>query len=294
MSSPLYNIAWRFDKRQLIHEPCNLCQQDDTIVLLTDQNHFQVVKCRRCGFVYVDPRPREEYLREFYESYFVMEAEAVDSWRKEMLPVFREARDIVESECGGGRLLDIGCSFGFFIKLMAENSWHVFGVEPSRKAVEYARTKLRLGNITHGMLEDGCYPKGYFDAVTMFYVLEHVQDPRRVLAIVHDILKANGLLIIRVPHAEPFIPLARTLGKHDYFQAPMHLNDFSPKTMTEFLSQTGFRDVKVLIGKPRSCSALGEKVVAWLAASVAQLISKASQGALLFPYSGGKTYICRK
>ena len=83
----------------------------------------------------------------------------------------------------------------------------------------------------------------------MFDVLEHVTDPKATLLEAHRILSKDGLLVINTPDAESF--WAKILGKHwQLIMPPEHINYFSPKNLSEYLSKNGFETaVNTKIGK---------------------------------------------
>jgi SAM-dependent methyltransferase len=281
------------DMRQCVTLPCDLCGADE-VKLITVSNGFNLVKCRKCGFVYINPRPPQKILRDYYQGYFLEEDEHIDAWKREFRSLYLEVRNrINKAHKAKGRILDIGCSFGFFLELMRDDGWDVFGLDYSKFAVDYATNVLKLPNIIWGGMEDGNFTDNYFDVVTMFYVLEHVVDPSETLRLIHQNLKRQGLFINRVPYTKPLIPFYRMLGEPG-FEAPMHLSDFSPKTMAMFLEKTGFEDIEIFVSRPRRLADFGPRMAISSLTWIGRVLYKLSSRKFIFPWVGAFMSLARK
>jgi SAM-dependent methyltransferase len=99
-----------------------------------------------------------------------------------------------------GRLLDVGCGCGFFLKSAQDAGWEVLGVDLNTKAISYATSHLQV-NALPGDLRDAHFPDGSFDLVTLWNVLDHAPDPIDLLREVHRVLKDDGRVFIRTPNA---------------------------------------------------------------------------------------------
>lgn len=166
-----------------------------------------------------------------------------------MKPVVVRSADLIESKAGNrkGRVLDIGCGYGFFLQEMKSRGWQVEGVEVSAAGRDYTRGQ---GDIhAHAEpLEKLGLPKSSFDVVTLFYVIEHVLDPLSVLREVKRILTPGGLILLRWPHSTPIVKILGPLSKKvDLYHTPYHLYDFSPQTMEKMLILCGFRQIETRI-----------------------------------------------
>lgn len=109
--------------------------------------------------------------------------------------VYRRVLDRLGERAGGGRLLDVGCSYGAFLELARERGWRVSGVELSRKAADYSERERGL-DVFRGILEEAALPGERFDVVTLWDVVEHLDDPVRTLAEVHRVLAPGGTLVL--------------------------------------------------------------------------------------------------
>lgn len=233
---------------------CPLCGSRHHTPLLTEQS-LVIVRCRRCRLVFVNPQPTARQLRRFYAQYFPPESAPL--WAKQMGQVFRrEGREYLLRRKKHGRLLDVGCGFGFFLKMMRDAGWDVVGVEPSPTAAASARRRFGL-NVLAGRLEDASFPPESFDAITLWYVLEHVPNPMDTLARCSALLKPGGALIVRVPNNNAMIDavLAR-LGRFGQrfflIRPPRHLFDYTLDTLTQLLARNRLRVVCAGNSIPRS------------------------------------------
>lgn len=131
-----------------------------------------------------------------------------------------------------GRLLDVGCGSGVFLRTMADLGWSVTGVEPDPAAGGVARARgLR---VVTGTIESARLPAGTFDIVTMSHVLEHVTDPLGTLRECGRVLAPGGRLIAVTPNARSHG--ARTFGAAWMgWDPPRHLVVFSPDSLRNTL-----------------------------------------------------------
>lgn len=237
---------------------CNLCGSDDSIILFTgkDRLHkktglFNVVRCRKCGLIYTNPRPNKKLISQYYPSEYWSFREV----KKESIAIeafLKIDHALINAICykmsipfkSDGKILDIGVGTGKYLYSMKKLGWQAYGVEISDLAAKYAREELGL-NVFTGTVEEASFPNGFFDGITMHQVLEHVADPTATLLEINRILKDDGLLAISVPDAGSFE--ARIFKKYcqSYWDIPRHFYHFSPKTLKALLEKTGFGVIKI-------------------------------------------------
>ena len=242
-----------------------------------------MVRCPSCQFIFLNPRPTIDSLLRFYQEYLPEEEPSIESWEKMMKPVFHRAANLIKQYRRSGKLLDVGTGFGFFPAEMKKRGWEVAGVEISQKAMDYARDVLGL-TIFPGPLEKAALPGNDFDAVTGFYVIEHLSHPMAFLGECHRILKPGGFLLLRYPHTTPIKNLLQFLGiKNRLYDLPAHLSDFTPKMIQQCLERIGFKKCQHLIGAYTRPSALGKRTSSILFGSLAEALFYLSGKKLLFP-----------
>ncbi|MBI5562109.1 MAG: class I SAM-dependent methyltransferase [Deltaproteobacteria bacterium] len=232
---------------RMVSVPCPLCGALRER-LITIQNSYRVVSCAACSFVYVNPRPDDAALARLYLQYLPDKMADPLLWDSYMAGVFSKAADVIVKYKRAGRLLDIGCGYGFFLSEMKRRGgWELFGMDVSRTALSYASSQGH--NAAQGTLDTVRHPENSFDVVTMFYVLEHVTGPVAALRAVKRILKPGGMLLLRVPHTTPIVKLLKLLGvANNLYDPPFHLSDFSASTIRRGLEEAGFIGIHTSIG----------------------------------------------
>jgi len=198
--------------------------------------HPPIVRCRRCGLVYANPRREEADLEDTYaaveDPLYLEEREGrVLTFEHHLRPLER-----LTGPPAGRALLDVGAYTGVFLEIAARHGWETWGVEPSRWAVEEAR---RQGlNVMQGTTRTTGLPRAYFDVVTMWDVIEHLADPLEELSRAHSLLKEGGLLVVHT--IDIGSPFARLMGQRWPWLMEMHLIYFDRRTLRAMLEKAGF------------------------------------------------------
>lgn len=143
-----------------------------------------------------------------------------------------------------GRLLDVGCGDGRFLKKAKEVGFEVWGIDFDRKSVEVCRKKRGLENVYAMSLEEfselAKKEELKFDVITFFEVLEHQDRPREFLEKVKELLKPGGWIAGSVPNRQLFRfsnkPLNYQMGNFP----PHHFLWFDKKALENILSFHGF------------------------------------------------------
>jgi SAM-dependent methyltransferase len=218
------NVAWDDRYRSSSHSVC------------TDQ----IVSCRECGLVYVNPRPLPELINQGYaaavdETYTAQASGRIRAFRK-------IAARIARARPGTGRLLDVGAAAGYFLLAAREAGFTVEGIELSRYLA--ARAKAEYGLEIHTRpLTPGMFPDDSFDVVTMLDVLEHVDDPAATVRCVRDLLVPGGLYVLSYPDFGSVF--ARLLGRRWWFLLSVHLFYFTRGTIRRLLETHGFEVLSI-------------------------------------------------
>jgi SAM-dependent methyltransferase len=121
--------------------------------------------------------------------------------------------------------------------------WDAHGIEPSPYASSIAK-ELHGYRIRAEYLHEETYPEESFDAVSLWYVLEHAPDPRSLLETCNRLLKPGGALLVAVPNWS-YIRLRRRLvqinkGKPGTVHPHEHLYQYTSGTMKGFIESTGY------------------------------------------------------
>jgi SAM-dependent methyltransferase len=203
----------------------------------------QLVCCRGCALVYVNPRIDDRLLVECYES--AVDPVFIEQNPERIRTFSKLLKKVLPRVCYqpplGARLLDVGCAGGAFLVAARNYGFSVTGVEPSRWLAEFGRTQYGL-DIQPGILSPGMFPDESFDVITLWDVIEHVTRPGELLGSIHGLLKRDGLLLVNYPDFGSW--MARILGQRWPFLLSVHLLYYTRATIALQLQRAGFEVVR--------------------------------------------------
>ena len=234
-------------------ESCPLCDdpRSTRVHRLTDPSGqipgvFELRRCSACGIVYVDPRPGVDALTRLYDEDFYFSTgwpyRRLASLVIQCIQSCRRRR--VERYLRRGQLLDIGCGDGHFVHHMARHGWDATGLDFSPSAIARARRIPNGGRFRLGTLDDFDFPPGRLDLITLWQVLEHIGEPRPLLARCHELLKRGGVLVVAVPNIDG-LSSRLTAQRWWGLDVPRHLVHYSPATLRRSLERAGFGVVRI-------------------------------------------------
>ncbi len=223
---------------------CSLCGSADAD-FFCEKKGFNLYKCKNCKLLFVFPVPK---LIDVYDDNYFSGAERgfgyvdYDADKEPMISAFNYYIDLINNlGVSGGKLLDIGAATGFFMSIAKKRGFSVVGVELSDFAAKKGREN-GLDIVTGDLLNTN-FEGESFDVITMFDVLEHVPDPKKLIQEVSRIVRPGGLIIINTPDAESL--WAKVLGKRwQLIMPPEHINYFSPQNLSMYLEDVGY-EVKI-------------------------------------------------
>jgi SAM-dependent methyltransferase len=140
-----------------------------------------------------------------------------------------------------GRVLDVGCGFGFFVEALEDRGYEPSGLEVSDYACERARERTQAPIVAGSAERPFPFGAGSFDAVTMFDVIEHLGGYETALAECRRVLRPGGcLFVITLSGHSIARPL---LGKHwSWHKDDTHVHMFTPTSLKRALDDAGFAD----------------------------------------------------
>ena len=202
-------------------------------------SHAQIVECQHCGFVYANPRWSNE---ELLDAYTAVEDTTYLQEREGRELTFQKHLQALEKHTGpanGRSLLDIGAYIGVFVETAAAAGWKACGVEPSDwAAVEAQKHGI---NVIQGTQETPEIAGQQFDVITMWDVIEHVDDPAEEMAKAYQRLKPGGWLAVHTMDVDSLT--ARLMGRRWPWLMDMHIHYFSQKTLIKMLQNIGYEVV---------------------------------------------------
>lgn len=212
---------------------------------------FTMRRCRRCGLIYLSPRPSPAEIGAYYPDQYAPYStghhnRSLLARMSDRYGLRKQARLVQSRVPRVGTVLDVGCAGGQFLSVMVEDGWEAKGVETNREAALYARSQYQL-DVLHGALEDAQFAAETFDLVTMWHVLEHVHEPRETLREVARITRPDGWLFVAVPNPQSLE--ARLFG-HSWagWDVPRHLHLFQHDLLAALLQEAGWHVEETVYG----------------------------------------------
>lgn len=219
-----------------------------------------IFRCIECGLQYSQETksslsPEEMYSQQYHD---VMSGE--EGWQDQSGAREQAAlrKDLIADYCGNGRLLDVGCSTGLFIKVCQEKGFACYGIDPSPYACQKARESSGLQEISvevASIATSNLIKSEQFDVITMWDVIEHCSTVASDMKSIVKAMKPGGFIFLRTPDsASIFFALSVLLykisfGKINYPVASMYHFDhylfFNRVSITKFLESNGLRVVRV-------------------------------------------------
>ena len=230
--------------------PCPLCGASHNPPQDGDRAVVRPVTCTRCSLVFVDPVPAEATDAATYGAGYY------EPWqRNEERPrrrLWRRRLRLLEARAGRrGAVLDVGCGDGLFLRVARDAGWRVDGIEFSPEGASRAAARLERP-VAVGDLAMAPVLPGPFDVVTLWHVLEHLPEPRPMLAAAQRRLRPGGLLVVAVPNLDNIpmrvayrIARGRPLPLFEPGAREPHLSHFDRTTLRRILADAGFADIEI-------------------------------------------------
>jgi 2-polyprenyl-3-methyl-5-hydroxy-6-metoxy-1,4-benzoquinol methylase len=233
---------------------CDLCGSSDALhVLDSPRLDGPLVRCRRCGLIYVGRRggdftftggadvDRSGALADRIAALGIVDHAVEDAELRHRRAADRERIERLRRHApAAGTLLDVGAATGALLEAASESFAEVEGVEPDPITSEQARAAGH--RVRTGTLEDVVAPNGGFDAITMVHVLEHFDSPRRALERVRELLAPGGAILIETPTTDCL--WFRVAPRRWRQLIPDHYFFFSRATLTALLASAGLEPIE--------------------------------------------------
>jgi len=220
--------------------------------LRTCANEWKFVKCDNCEHVWLNPRPALSELATIYPPHYYAyvydeQINLLAQRGKEILDNFKFNSILSYMDNSPHNFIDVGCGNGRFLKLMERKGLErdqIYGIELDEQVVE----KLREQGYQafHERVEDiQDIPANTIDLVTMFHVIEHVDDPGQVIEKIATWLRQGGVFAIETPNIDS---IDAELFQKSYwggYHIPRHWNLFKESTLRKLLQDQGLEVIMV-------------------------------------------------
>lgn len=226
---------------------CPFCKSKDTKSYLRlkdyflSQEDFEIIECENCKLLFTSPRPDKSAIGNYYKSEDYL---SHNEHKNGFVPwIYNKVKKInvrnkfliatqnsfLKNVNGiKTHILDFGCGVGDFLHYAQQKGFEIYGCDLSENARKTASEKLGKDIVTPD--EIFALPHSTFDIITMWHVLEHVDDLRFQTEQLYRLLKDNGRLVIAVPNYMSF-DAQYYRDKWAAFDVPRHLNHFHKESL---------------------------------------------------------------
>ncbi len=221
---------------------CPICGNSNAkeFKLKFEREDFNVVECQRCSFIFIPQYYRKDSIYEEYRDEEVLKSirngNNYIKYRRHRLRI-KLIKKLVKS----GKLFDIGVGWGHFLHTAQIMGFETQGVEISKIMHHYATNDLKL-RVYHNDFYKLDLPENNWDVVTMWDVLEHLNEPKIAVRKANSIIKDGGILVFQVPQIDSKVA-KRQKAKWSMMSIE-HVNYFSKKTIKKLLEDNGFEVLK--------------------------------------------------
>lgn len=240
---------------------CRACGGTDTELQLAVADR-RIRRCRACSHRFLERRYDESMLTEFYANYAdSSESEGgvgpyftggQEELRANLRDYLQRTLALLGERHDGApapRLLDVGCGSGTLLTEAKDLGFGVEGIDLAPGLAAHVRSTLDCP-VHEGFLPSLDLPAESFDVVTMYDLIEHVEDPPVDLAAVLRILRPGGVLMLLTPNEHALVRAlakaahAASMGRWERPLAALyhdqHLSYFTARSLSRALSVSGF------------------------------------------------------
>jgi len=225
-------------------ENCICCNGTEHEILY-DFGDKKYLRCLSCKLVSVSPLLTDEYLNaranHWSADYHMNPLKINQHFSTDFqLTAYKTNLDLIRPYRKNNRLLDLGCSIGGFLMAAKIDGWQEHGIDISLSVNVAIEKGL---NAKQGYLGDFDYPNDYFDVITLFDVIEHINNQEKVLKQIFSLLRPGGILFIITPNFGGIT--SRILkSKWSAVTPDDHVYLFTQQSLADLLTNNEFEVVK--------------------------------------------------
>jgi SAM-dependent methyltransferase len=220
---------------------CPACRQPTTHRRLYAKNGCEILQCAECGLGRAQASgfdPGSYYTGDYFSG---GHADGYADYRGAEPVLRREFAhtvDFIRNYRDGGRLLDVGCAYGFFLQ-EAKRVYEVAGIELAEDAAAHARAQGL--HVLSGVADEPTLAKlGMMDVIVLLDVIEHLPDPHTTLELCTRHLNPGGIIVITTGDFGSLY--ARVAGTHwRLMTPPQHLWYFTRSGIERMGRSLGLR-----------------------------------------------------
>lgn len=218
--------------------------------IIDSGNYFEVYKCINCEGIFIPSViiDKEYYSGNYSTGYYdtklnsrliniiinSLEKFTVKIKEKLIVNNLSEKKEKV-------KIFDIGCGNGQFLNYISSKHFDKYGLEINLEGFNICKEKGI--NVFNQDLDKVCFDSNFFDVITLWHVIEHSDNPNKMLISIKKILKDDGILLITTPDTNS---LGFKYGQSLWFHldAPRHLTLHNKVSLSYLLEKNGFEIIQ--------------------------------------------------
>ncbi len=235
----------------ITHNECPLCKSRAIEKQHSCKDHFatgelfDIFHCKDCGFVFTQNIPDEKDIAPYYDSpTYISHSNTSKGLVNKLYHIVRSIMlrrkvSLVQklTVLQNGRIVDYGAGTGYFARAMHKKGWEVTAIEKSEQARRFSKEKFGFEMQPEDALKS--IESNSVDVITLWHVMEHIQQIDTFWEDMSRILEDTGIAIIAVPNCKSYD--ADNYGEHwAAYDVPRHLWHFSPSTIMQLGEKHGF------------------------------------------------------
>ncbi len=234
---------------------CPICNNDvfNDVATCTDyfttSEQFIIESCTKCGFKITKDYPSANEIGRYYQSKtYISHSEdttgiinkTYHAVKKYML--LKKANLVIKNtDTENRKVLDYGAGTGMFVEAMKQKGWDAIGIEKDDKA---RQTAIHNHNIELKNIEDWkAMKQEHFDAITLWHVMEHVENLEELWSIINANLKTRGTLVVALPNCDSY-DAKHYKNEWAAYDVPRHLWHFNSTSFQNLAKKHGFEIIK--------------------------------------------------
>ncbi len=154
-------------------------------------------------------------------NYYNKTEKMIPQWYRMLMPRLLKAIDYND------KILEVGCGKSFALEKLARerliDQSNIYGIEQSEVAIRYMKRRVSNGNFISADASVLPYKNDFFNFVLLLEVIEHLEDPKKVLTEISRVIKKGGVLFLSFPNFS-FFPWRIARYFSDKFKLPQLIN----------------------------------------------------------------------
>lgn len=221
---------------------CSFCQKKNFRIVFRTHGR-RIVRCLNDGLVMVNPLPSQNQLKKLYGADYFQNRDPYLRAKDVHRRYFQQKINQIEAKTTNrGRLLDVGCGWGFLLAEAQKRGWAALGIDVSRSALAFCRRQGLA--VKQGSLLSAKLPASSFAVVASLQTIEHETNPLTHLKQIYRLLKPGGWLVLTTPNYDSW---TRILMANNWFgyRHLEHLYFFTPPVLKKMLVKAGFQRIDI-------------------------------------------------